>query len=192
MTRWIVPFAAAAIALTPAAFAETGKPDANQADTKLTAASFVQQALQSGEKEAGLAQLAADKSQNTEIKQFAQMIVADHKRVNEQLRLVAHRDVGGDQRPAAPSDSPPAVTPGARPSESPEQKRLGQLSGAEFDKAFLDMMVQGHEKSVDLYERAGQSLPAGAAKKLAEDTLPKIKQHLEQAKSLQGQVNEKK
>ncbi|MGH7005226.1 MAG: DUF4142 domain-containing protein, partial [Alphaproteobacteria bacterium] len=138
MTRWIVPFAAAAIALAPTTAAQT-KPDTSPpgtADTKITADSFVQQALQSGEKEAGLAELAATKSQSADVKQFAQMIAADHKRVNEQLRLVAHR--GADQKkstePVSPG-TPPAVNPGAGPSASGDEKELGQLSGAAFDKA---------------------------------------------------------
>lgn len=200
MTRWIAPIAAAALALTPAAFAETAKPGTTAVAPKLEPDSFAQQALQSGENEVALAKLAIATSQSAKVKEFAQMVAADHERVNEQLRIVLKQGAGPDRKAAAPGTgpnrtddpaSPPSTSPGAAPS-SPEHKQLSGLSGAEFDKAFMRSMVVGHAKSVELYEQAAQSLPAGAAKKLAEDTLPKIKQHFEQARSLEGEVSAEK
>ena len=192
MTRWIVLFAAAAMALvmTPAAYTETGKSDSETSDSKITPEKFVTEALQAGDREAALAELAAGKSSAPEIKQFAQMIAADHKLVNEQLRLVTHRDVRGNPQPT-PGSEPPALNPGAGPSQFPEQKDISALSGAAFDKAFLDRMERSYERSAVLNENAAQYLPKGAAQKLAEDTLPRVKQYRDQAKSLRGAMEDK-
>jgi putative membrane protein len=153
----------------------------------------VLQALRSGESEVAMAKLAAEKATASELKQLAEMLVQDHSRVNEQLRLIAQKS-GGPRSGTTPSSpgqrsesGPPAgVAPGAGPA-SPEVEKLSKLSGPEFDQSFLAAIVAGHEKSVELYEKASTSLKDGAAKKLATNTLPKIKEHLQQAKSLQAQ-----
>jgi len=191
MTRWFATFAAAALALSTVAVAQNAKPDPGSTASQVAPDAFVRQALQSGEKEQSLAELAVSKSKNASVTEFARMIADDHRRVNEQLRLALQQGAGPDRKATDKSQpgSPPAVAPGAAPTGSPEHKKLEGLTGAAFDKAFTEIMVEGHTKSVALYEDAAQSLPAGAAKKLAEDTLPKIKQHLEQAKSLNGALD---
>jgi hypothetical protein len=54
------------------------------------------------------------------------------------------------------------------------------------------MVDEGQDKSVDLYGKEAETGKDPAAKKLATETLPKIKEHLSQAKSLQQQVMDKK
>jgi putative membrane protein len=183
---WIAPLAALMVAVAPLAQAETQK-----------GTGFVQQALQSGEEEVALGKLAAEKSQNGEVKQFAQMLVSDHTAVNEQLRLLAQRNGAtpaprDDSKRSGTDSSPPSATaPGAAPS-SPEVQQLSQLSGTDFDKKFLEIVVERHEKSVELYSAEAEKGANPAAKKLATEALPKIKEHLAQAKSLQQQVKDKK
>jgi putative membrane protein len=191
-TLWIAPLAALVVAFAPLAQAQdkTGKA----AET-----GFVQQALKSGEEEVAIAKLATQKSQNGEVKEFAEMLVSDHTQLNEQLRLLAQRNgatpAPRDHSKRSGTDSstapPSATAPGAAPS-SPKTQELSQLSGSEFDKKFLSMVVEGHEKSVELYTNESEKSANPASKKLASEALPKIKQHLEQAKSLQQQAMDKK
>lgn len=189
---WIAPLAALLVAAAPLAEAET-KDDAKSD----AAAGFVQQALKSGEEAVALAKLAAEKSRDGEIKEFAQMLVSDHTAVNEQLALLAKRNGAAPAPrtgPKSESDTPapPAGTsPGAAPS-SPMAQELGRLTGAEFDKKFLALVVAGHEKSVELYNTEAETGSNPASKKLAGEMLPKIKQHLQQAKSLQQRTMDKK
>lgn len=194
-TLWIAPMAALIAAAAPLAQAQTQQPtapaerqaeDGTKADT-----AFIAQALTSGREEVELAKLAAEKSQNPQIKQFAQMLVSNHTAVNEQLVLLGQRNGAAPvprddtQRGGADSpDSPPATSPGAAPTSAKAQE-LAKLSGAEFDRKFLAMIVEGHEKSVELYTRQSESGADPAAKKLASEMLPKIREHLQQAKSLQ-------
>jgi putative membrane protein len=209
---WIIPLAAVAFAAAPA-LAQTQQQQTSppgQSDTMksgLTAESFARQALQSGEKEVAMAKLAKDKASNAEVKQLAEMIVQDHERVNEQLRLIlndgrsttpsapgqrSEQPGTGSPQAGQPGAAPPAdVSPGAAPTQSEEYKKLEGLSGGEFDSAFLSTMVEGHEKSIELYQQATNELGDGAAKKLAEETLPKIRDHLQQAKSLQAEHGKK-
>lgn len=205
-TFWIAPIAALAAVASPLANAQTQQPTtpserqsqgpAQQRTNADTA--FIEQALKSGREEVELSKLAVEKSQNAELKQFAQMLVSDHAAVNEQLMLLGQRNGAtpaprdGTQRSDSDtSKSPPSASPGAAPSSSKAQQ-LSKLSGAEFDRQFMTMIVEGHEKSVELYAREAESGTDPAAKKLASETLPKIKAHLQQAKSLRRQVIDKK
>jgi len=185
---WIAPLAALILATAPAVQAET------KGDDKSADASFIQQALKSGQEEVAIAKVAAEKAQSSEVKQLAQMLASDHSAVNEQLALLAQRNGatpaprGTDKQSTEPS--PPSTAPGAAPS-SPKLDELGKLTGAEFDKRFLAIIVEGHEKSVELWSKEAETGANPAAKKLATETLPKIRSHLQQAKSLQ-QTTEKK
>jgi putative membrane protein len=202
-TLWIAPIAALVAAAAPLTYAQSQKPPTpaerqapGQERTKADTA-FIQQALMSGREEVELAKLAAEKSQNAQIKQFAQMLVSDHTAVNEQLTLLGRRDGAATPRDGARRGdadrpaSPPAASPGAAPTSAKAQE-LAKLDGAEFDRRFMAMIVEGHEKSVDLYTRESESGSDPAAKKLAGETLPKIKEHLQQAKSLQQDAMDKK
>lgn len=190
---WMAPIAALVVAFAPLALTQAQTKTETSADT-----GFVQKALKSGEEEVALSKMAAEKAQNGELKQFAQMLVSDHTAVNEQLRLLAQRNGAtpaprdGTKRSGTDDKtSPPATAPGAAPS-SPKAEELAKLTGSEFDKKFLAIVVEGHEKSVELYSAEAETGKNPAVKKLAAETLPKIKEHLQQAKSLQQQVMEKK
>jgi putative membrane protein len=189
---WMAPIAALIVAFAPLAPTHAQTKTETSADT-----GFVQKALKSGEEEVALSKMAAEKAQNSDLKQFAQMLVSDHTAVNEQLRLLAQRNGAtpaprdGTKRGGTESSPPAATAPGAAPS-SPQAAELAKLSGSEFDKKFLAIVVEGHEKSVELYSAEAETGKNPAVKKLAAETLPKIKEHLQQAKSLQQQVMEKK
>lgn len=194
---WIAPAAALSIAAAPLAQAQTQAPatpaerQAQSQDRSKTDTAFIQQALKSGREEMELAKIAAGKSQNGQIKQFAQMLVSDHTAVNEQLVLLGRRN-GAAPTPRGGTDtSPPPASPGAAPS-SENARQLSALSGSQFDQKFMELIVEGHEKSVELYTREAESGSDPAAKKLASETLPKIEEHLQQAKSLRQQVIDKK
>lgn len=62
-------------------------------------------------------------------------------------------------------------------------EKLNGLSGASFDKAYVEMTVADHQKAVVLFEKAAQSND-GAIKKYANKYLPILKRHLKQINTL--------
>ena len=60
---------------------------------------------------------------------------------------------------------------------------LSKLSGGDFDKAYMQVMVNDHEKAVDLFKEGGENRDA-AVKSYADETLPTIEMHLESAKAI--------
>jgi hypothetical protein len=67
--------------------------------------------------------------------------------------------------------------------------KFNQLNGADFDKQFIDHMVQSHQKSVDLFDRQARQGEDAQVRAFAARTLPTLRQHLQMAKDLQTQLN---
>ena len=69
----------------------------------------------------------------------------------------------------------------------PEQKkhydRLATLTGAAFDKEYMQMMVDGHQKTVELF-KYGQDLNKQDLVSFAKNTMPVIVKHHDQAKTI--------
>lgn len=74
----------------------------------------------------------------------------------------------------------------ASASEDPAVRKLAAKSGADFDRAFVDHMVMDHKKAIAEFERASQdSALSPEARELASNALPKLRNHLAMAETLQ-------
>jgi putative membrane protein len=83
---------------------------------------------------------ALNKSQNNDVRAFAQQMIGDHTAVNDQaLALVKKLNV-------TPEDN--ATSKSLAEAADAERKKLADLSGAAFDKAYVDNEVAYH-KAVD-------------------------------------------
>ena len=83
---------------------------------------------------------ALDKSQNNDVRAFAQQMIGDHTAVNDQaLALIKKLNV-------TPEDN--ATSKSLAEAADAERKKLADLSGAAFDKAYVDNEVAYH-KAVD-------------------------------------------
>lgn len=134
---------------------------------------FWANAAQGGMAEVELAKLAQQKAQNAEVKSFAQMMVADHSKANDELKaLAAKRNV---------------VLPTDMGSHKSTLDDLSKLSGAEFDKAYVEAMVDDHEEDVEMFESKTTSSDADI-KAFTNKTLPTLKKHLEAIKAIQSKM----
>lgn len=141
---------------------------------------FVTRAAESGKAEIELAQLAQRTSENPRVDQLAEQIERDHEQANDQLAdLADRRDV----------DFPGVAIglPGPNEQQQATYDRLDKLEGAAFDQAWIELMAQNHEASVESFTTASKSTDADV-KAFAEKTLPVIKHHLEQIEALQKTV----
>ena len=137
--------------------------------------SFTTNAAQGGMVEVRLGNLALAKAQSAEVKQFAEQMVADHTKVNNELKEVAAK-----KSVALPTEV------------SDEQKsmldKLSKLSGADFDKAYVKAMVEDHEKDVKEFQTQAQTGTDADVKAFATNTLPTLKAHLEMIKGIDGRM----
>jgi putative membrane protein len=133
---------------------------------------FVTKAADAGMTEVECGQLAQQKATNERVKAFAQMMVNDHSKANEDLKSIAAQK--NFQLPNSIS-----------PKHQEHKDDLNKKSGADFDKAYMKMMVDGHKDVVDLLEKAEKEATDADVKNFATQKLPTIKMHLDSAKAIQ-------
>lgn len=125
--------------------------------------------------------LAAAKSTNPEVKKFAQTMVTDHTGVNKSAtELVTRLNV-------TPKDNPTAQSLKAGGEQN--VAKLKALSGAAFDKAYLDQEVVYHQQVLDAIDKTLVPSASNAElKALIVKVRPAFVAHLEHAKSLQASL----
>jgi putative membrane protein len=133
--------------------------------------SFLEQAAVGGKAEVELGQLAQDKAQNDKVKQFAQRMVTDHSQANSELTSLG--DKMSLSLPTSLDDQ-----------HQKEKDRLSKLSGAKFDKEYMKLMVDDHEKDVSDFQKQSGNAINSDVKSFASKTLPTLQQHLDLAKSI--------
>ncbi len=129
-------------------------------------AKFAVDAANGGMTEIELSKLALARATNAKVKEFADMMVADHSKAGEELKGVAK---------TKNITLPDSVNEDSK-------KAIADLSvkkaGADFDKAYVDKMVSDHKSTVDMFESASKNLKDADLKAFVDKTLPTIKGHL--------------
>ena len=142
----------------------------------LTAPAFVRAAAASDLYEMEASRLAEQRSQNTEVKRFAQHMLRDHGKTTGELKGMLPQLQGVSAQQMATS------------LDRQHQALLEQLQGvqgAEFDRAFVRQQVQSHQAAVDLFRAYAQSGDDARLKQWATQTLPSLEEHLLEAQRMQ-------
>lgn len=139
---------------------------------------FVTKAAEGGLAEVQLGKLATEKASNPAVKQFGERMVTDHSKANDELKQVASQK--GITLPAEPNAK-----------QKSEYDRLSKMSGAEFDKAYMKLMVADHRTDVSEFRHESQSGSDSDVKAFAAKTLPTLETHLQLAESANNDVNKK-
>lgn len=138
----------------------------------LTSDVFLRKAAMSGLAEVELGRLANTHGGSSNVREFGGQMVADHGKANERIGMLA--TTHGVQLPEQ-LDERHAAT----------RERLQGLEGSSFDRAYADVMVENHRKSIELFERAAD-LPESDVAAFASGTLPTLRQHLAHAERLRA------
>lgn len=147
-----------------------GAADADSAVPAPTA--FVKMAAQAGMAEIEAGKVALARSQDPQIRSFAERMVADHVRAHSELASLA-KAKGIDTPTALDADHRAVVD------------SLKSKSGPEFDAAYAQHMNMDHSKAIALFEGASRSTDSEVAG-FAQKTLPTLKEHRELAARLPG------
>lgn len=136
-------------------------------------AKFATTAANGGMAEVALGKLALTKSSSASIKEFANMMVMDHGKANDELMAIAK--------------SKNITLPGTVDEE--HQKKMDDLSkktGKDFDKAYVDAMVDGHKKTLDLMNSEAKDGKDADLKAFAAKTAPVVQTHLDAINKIQA------
>jgi putative membrane protein len=137
---------------------------------------FVRKAMQGGMAQVQLGQLTLQKTDNDQVKQFAQRMIDDHTRMNDQMKPVAQQ-LGVDV-PAQISKKDRAT-----------MAKLQALSGAAYDQAYIKDMVKDHKQDLSDFQMEASSGQDQTVKDAASQGSKVIAQHLQLAQQMAKNQN---
>lgn len=138
-------------------------------------AKFAVDAANGGMAEVELGKLAQQKGQSTQVKNFGAMMVQDHSKANAELTDLAH--------------SKQIVLPDSLNTEEQKIKNdLAAKSGAGFDKAYVQAMLDDHKKDIADFERARKIVKYPEMSAFIDKTLPVLKMHLAAIQKINDQM----
>jgi putative membrane protein len=139
-----------------------------------SAQNFVDKAAVGGLFEVQSSELALKMSEDAEVKEFAEMMVADHSRANATLKDIAEKE--GLKVPAELDKEHAA-----------EMKTLQNAKG-QFDPPYVKSQLDGHQATVEMFENYAASGGNAALQNFAKDTLPTLKTHLEKIQAISSEI----
>ena len=171
----------ACLAVPAAAVAQGASAPAGASAKAVPAAdkAFAQKAAIGGMAEVAMGKLAQQKAQSDQVKQFGSRMVTDHSKANDELKQIA---------------SSKGITLPAEPDAQHKSKmaKMEKLSGAAFDRAYMDDMVGDHKHDVGEFRTEANSGKDADLKAFASKTLPTLEDHLKMAQATDAAVKGKK
>jgi putative membrane protein len=147
------------------------------ADTAIgnDARDFAKEAATGGMMEVELGNIAKKNSATQQVKDFGQMMVDDHTKINNQLKdITSVKNI----------DIPTMVT-------TDQQKDIDKLSketGSDFDKDYVSMMIDDHKKDIDAFKKAGDKITDPDIKSFIANALPTLQKHLDAIQSIKNKM----
>jgi putative membrane protein len=127
-------------------------------------------------------QLAAQKASDQRVREFGQKMVADHTKAATELQQLI----------AAKGAKLPEKSAREEKKEEKKKENLSELTGIEFDKAYMKKMVKGHAKMAKEFEKQAEKGDDQALKDWAAKTLATVKEHHRLAESIDNSLDKAK
>jgi putative membrane protein len=148
-------------------------PVAVDPNNPLFAPGFLAQAASANQFEIDSSQLALQASQNTAVRNYANLLISDHTRLGAQVTAAAQS--------AGLTMPPPGLLPA-------QQAVLDQLraagSGPNFDMAYRQAQIDAHNQAITLMQNYSASGDVPALRGAAAGAIPMMQMHLQQAQML--------
>ncbi|MEO6679614.1 MAG: DUF4142 domain-containing protein [Pseudomonas sp.] len=143
-----------------------------------TSNDFVDNAAAGGIAEVETSKLALEKSASADIKSFANMMITDHTKANEELAALAKKhDI---------------EVPDSTTLVKQAKEKILDLRDESFDAAYANNQVKAHEETIALFKKEADTVTddkkpgATELKGFAQKMLPALEKHLDAAKALQA------
>lgn len=133
--------------------------------------SFVMEAAAGGMMEVQAGQVAQQQAASQRVKDFGSMMVTDHSKANDELKSYASGH-GITVPSSLPAD------------KQKEVDNLKKLNGAAFDKKYVSMMLDDHQKDVAKFKQESTGANDPQLKQWAGNTLPVLQKHLDSIQAI--------
>lgn len=135
---------------------------------------WITKTADAGTTEVELAELATEQATNPDVKKYAQMLVDAHTKVNDELKGIATAkgvtletdDLGSDRA----------------------YKRLSKKTDMEFDREFVEHMIDSHEDSIKRFEKASADAKDADLRAFAAKHVDHLREHLAKAETLRTTI----
>ena len=138
---------------------------------------FIKDVAQSSQVEIESSKLAMTKAMSPEVKAFAEQLVKDHEASSKELMDLVH----------AKNAMWPPDDPGLK-AKKQKHESLQTLTGAAFDKEYLEDMISDHESSMARFGRQREYGKDAQIKAFVEKITPKLQEHLKMARDLRAKI----
>lgn len=158
--------------------AGAAQPPSDKGDRVVTGGdlAFMNDAGPGSMAEVELGRLAVERAASAQVKQFAQQMIEDHSMAGDKLKQLA------EQKQVT---LPPDILPKAEQTK----EKLTKLNGAEFDRAYVEAMVEVHEKDVAAFDAVAKNATDADVKAFAAKTVPTLKHHQQMIRDLAKTMN---
>jgi putative membrane protein len=164
--RRLSALAAVAVVVASAAFAQQAEDGRK----------FLMEAIEGNFADVQFGSLAQTNAESPDVKSFGQMLIIDHGEANRNAGAAA--TMMNIEAPTGPNAEQTAA-----------RNKMRNMKGKEFDRAFVDHMAAEHKKTVDKYRNQAKAPdPSG---QYAQNILPVVEKHLQDAIDLQKKVSSK-
>lgn len=115
------------------------------------------------------------KASSASVKKLAEHMQKAHEKLNQQLaELATKKNV--------------TIPTALEASKEKDIANILEKTGTDFDKAFVDELIDKHEKAIDLFEKTSQNAQDPEVRDWFTKTLPELRSHLEMAKTEQAKL----
>jgi putative membrane protein len=138
---------------------------------------FMKNAEDGSIRERNLARVAMQRTQNSDVRDYAKMVADDHtKDLHNIVNLMESKGI-------------------PQPKNMPEVKHqaegmLDSLNGPAMDRAFIETMIKDHQKDVEEFTKEERSGEDPAVRDYAAHELETLQKHLQKAQELQSKLME--
>ena len=136
---------------------------------------FAVKAAEGGLLEVELAQLALTKGSSAKVKEFAQSMITDHGKANEELKSLAQT-----------KNITLPTTMGEEAQK--DYNKLAEKTGKDFDKAYSEFMVKDHKEDLNMFRKAAEKAEDPDLKSWASSKVPVLEHHLSMAESMEDNI----
>jgi len=138
---------------------------------------FLETVARHGMAEVEMGRLAQQNGGSQQVKDFGKRMVDDHSKANDEVKRIATA-----KGVTLPTDM-----------DSSHKRKLDKMSkktGNDFDRAYMDDMVDDHQKDVKEFRSMAKNAKDADVRSFASTTLPTLEQHLSMAKSTEDAVKQ--
>jgi len=133
---------------------------------------FMMEAGAGGNTEVMASKVAVERATNPRVKAFANMMISDHTKTNDELKSLA------SQKSVTLPDS-------VMEKQHKELDDLRKESAKNFDKAYMKMMDKDHKETIDKFQMASEKCDNTDIRAFASKTIPALKMHKDSVDAIQ-------